>query len=465
MQIYPHWLDGEFVRVAENSPGGIDTADNLVRALKLHALLGTQFVLSDVQVFDSKPVLRLFADEQFRKFVANDTDFLELRVDPDPAMPKTPFAYAARGLARSQSSGWTSSLFMGDAAPIRAFGEETIKQILTDGLIDPDRPTPVDVRYQQHRHTFQAIRHAISYFGMLDPPTLLAAAGSRTSYYDVLSESLVAAEGHVDDVAGNKKLPHDYREYLLSSAVSNRDSLKYTIDFIDRHIDSADKRNARSQLLYVLDREQSPRRREVIWNNAVQAWNYATELTLRPEGGSVGNLPNAVSASSYLAAPVDALVPLHSKKNEGIRAHRNISSLPLDLDGLDWQAIAKARRDSAQSMKKLAQCRARFASDPDAIAESVRVHIRCLTKSLVPPKQVSPLPYVLTTAGASGAALAIAVFGDVDAANIRSLVPLATTALGWSGAMAGSWSRDSDVWRRRNALTNTLSRAATGKLR
>lgn len=471
MQIYPHWLDGEFVRISENSAGTKDTVNELVRALKLHALLGTQFVLNDVQVFDSAPILELFGDEEFRKFIGDDTDFLDLRVSPDPALGDSAFALAARGLARTQASGWTSSLFVEDAAPIRELGLEIINKIQRERYFDPSPPTVLDAKYPRYRKRFQAIRHAIYYFGMYDNPKLLIAPTRKpTSYYGILAQSLLAAKVDIDELAGNRELPAGTRQRLLSDALSNRDSLAYTINFAERNIENPDKRNARSQLLSVLDREPDLRKREAIWNNAVQAWNYATELTLQPDGGSVGNLPNAVSPSMYLAAPVDTLVPLRAHENFSVHKHSNSSNLPLNLDELSWTAIATARRNSASSMKALVETRARRGSNPEEFADCLRVHIKKLSESLEPPKRLSAVPYALIAAGsvggglvgAVGAPVICAVFGNVDAASVRALAPLAGAAVGMGFSLAKDWYRDSDFLRRRHSLTSTLTRAAVG---
>jgi hypothetical protein len=84
MELYPNWLDGEFVKIASQATGPEQDVRDMIRALKLHALLGTRFILNDVQVFDSAAVLALFGDADARAFLSRDTTFLGLKVDPDP---------------------------------------------------------------------------------------------------------------------------------------------------------------------------------------------------------------------------------------------------------------------------------------------------------------------------------------------------------------------------------------------
>lgn len=153
MQFYPHWLDGEFVRITSNAKGPKQDVREMIRALKLHALLGTQFVLNDVQIFDSAAVLELFSDKDALDFLNNDRTFLDLRVVPDPAFDNNRFALAARGLIRACADGWMSSVFINDPKPITSLASEIINEIQKeeDGYFDPNAPYRTMRKYPELR--------------------------------------------------------------------------------------------------------------------------------------------------------------------------------------------------------------------------------------------------------------------------------------------------------------------------
>src|ERR1022692_1172600 len=98
------WLDGEYVllnRVIQ----GYKHYDVIDRALKLHALLGSTVVLSDVQMIDFRtPVPRLFLDRGFKAFLKekqdNKQDFLALVAEPVAGAKDERFAIAMKGIDR-----------------------------------------------------------------------------------------------------------------------------------------------------------------------------------------------------------------------------------------------------------------------------------------------------------------------------------------------------------------------------
>ena len=168
----------------------------------------------------------------------------------------------------------------------------------------------------------------------------------------------------------------------------------------------------------------------------------------------------------YLAAPVDSLVPLGITENSGFHKARSFASLPLNLNELSWKAIAQARRETAESMTKLAESRAtNFGGDVEAFAESLRIHIKNLANSLEPTKSVSKTPYVLTLGGAACGLTPLvgAAIGNVEATSVAMLTALASAAGTMAFSLKSNQYRDSDVQRRRGSLITTLHRAATGK--
>ena len=425
MQLYPHWLDGEFVRIASEEGGHVGAMREAVRAVKLHALLGTQFLLNDVQIFDSRAVLELFADHEFREFIKGDTDFLDLRVEPDPRLGDHPYALAARGFSRTQAPGWSSSVFPKDPTPIRSLADEILDDVQKAGYVNPNLPGKAEQAYPEHEKLLNAARHAVRYFGSCDTPQRLKALpGARTSYYEVLR-----------DLAARDLKEEDRRR------------VEEALAFIDRAIEDPGARRARARVLAVL--HQAPREaQERIWNNVVQAWNYATQVTLQPEGGSVGTLRGAVSPAPYFDGQADVLVPMTAELAAPLFAPVDPAHLPCDLDALTWDEIAKARKATFETMQELR--RARRSGDVDTVRENLRVHLAAVARIIRPSfKQGSRVTY-----GFQVGVTLVAVIGL--GGSWQSLVSTVASVPLAAGSYA-AWQ-----WRRRKALTSTLFQAATG---
>ncbi|MFA4949206.1 MAG: hypothetical protein WC674_11975 [Candidatus Krumholzibacteriia bacterium] len=460
MQLYPHWLDGEFVRIASNTaaPGFIQET---IRAMKLHALLGTQFILNDVQVFDSAAVLALFADDALYDFVRRDRGFLDLRVEPDPSLGDSPFALAARGFTRTRAPGWISSVFMNDSTPIKRLADEIIANVQAKGYVDLECPSRTAKNYPQYAKELNAASRAVHYFGSQDKPhKMVAVPGERTNYYQVLYDLL----GKLDEVAGEvcqlSKVSEGIRSMLLAQVHEDFAHVEDTINFIDKEIEDPEARKARSRVLAILGHEADLAKREWIWNNVVQAWNYATQKTLQPEGGSVGTLPGAMSPAPYLESPTDILVPVELENLAGpMVGVADLPILPIDIDEIGWAKIAEAREATADTMEQLT--RARHAGNIDALSQPLREHLVAVGRILQPPKKVSKVPYVLTIGTYVAGQVVMAGFGDQTLKNY--MIPLVTAGIMNAGRIGGDIWRDTAPWRQRRALTNTLFRAAKGK--
>lgn len=446
MQLYPHWLDGEFVRIASNATGPEQDVREMIRALKLHALLGTQFILNDVQIFDSAAVLALFADDELRDFLRRDRGFLGLRVDPDPDLAPSPFAFAARGLTRTCAPGWISSVFMSDPAPIKRLANEIIEEVKAQDYVDPERPSPAERAYPQYAKLLNAARRAVHYFGSHDTPQqLVAAPGERTNYYQVLCKSFEKLGELTEELCQLRELPEERRRVLLKSMREDLSHVEETLNFINNEIEDPDARKERSRVLAILDHEADRAKRERIWNNVVQAWNYATEQTLRPEGGSVGTLPGAVSPAPYLESPTDILVPVELNKLGGpMTGIADPPMLPINIDEIKWKEIAEVREATGETMEQFT--RARRTGNIEVVSQPLRKHLDAVGRILKPPKKVSKIPYVLKVGR-----VIIAVFSS------PFTIPLQVSDIAHD-----IWC-DTEPWRQRHALTNTLFKAVVGQ--
>ena len=432
MLLYPHWLDGEFVKICSGASGPNQKTLDMIRALKVHALLGTRFVLSDVQVFDSAAVLELFSDEKAREFLKANKDFLDLRVDPAKELGSRPYELAARGLLRTQSEGWLSSLFADDPAPIKRLADEILDEIASRHYVDPMRPSDVVLdSAPEHRKWLSAVRHVIHHFGSVDAPErLVATSGERHSYYGYLRLFL---------------------ERIGPDAPDDRRAVEEALEFIDLEIENPQARHARSRVRSCLHRIADPRKQDRVWNTVVQAWNYATQRTLKPEGGSAGWLPGAPSLAPYLDTVTDVLVPVdYASLNLPLLPNVTPVALLCNVDKVAWDEVKKVRKETTSTMIALSLARSR--GDAQERIDCLQQHVRAVAGVLHPPMKTNPVEFTAKVAG-----LALATFGGEALTGQR----VASFLVGIAGAAAVAWEH-SEPWRRRRALAGTLTRIAEG---
>ena len=296
MQLYAHWLDGEFVRRATDLKGPNQATPDMTRALKVHALLGTQFVLNDIQVFDSAAVLNVFRDAEFRDFLDGNRDFFDLRVASSKALSTNEFSLASCGLVSTSTKGWSSSLFVDDPAPVKFFAIDIAEEIAKKGSVSTRTVGYADGRYPEHEKHFVAMRHAISYFAIKDhAKKLIAPSGRMLSYFDVLQKTRSTLHEQLDTASTLSDQSFITINNLTTQIRHDLDNIEDTLIFIERFIKDPEERNKRSKVLDCLGQEPNESKRQTIWNNVVQAWNFAAQNTIQPDGSSVGNLPGAVS--------------------------------------------------------------------------------------------------------------------------------------------------------------------------
>jgi hypothetical protein len=435
MKVYPHWLDGEFLRLASAAEATTQASQGVqaVRMMKLHALLGTEFILNDVQVFDSAGVLMLFGDRETREFLRHHTDLLELRVFPDPSSGNSPFDLATRGLKRTQVKGWESSLLKSPEATIRLSEE-----ILNDGFIDPERPSKTIAKYPGQTSWLNAIRHSLSYFASYDHPRVLPSTKLKTdSYWDVLQELQL-----------QPNLANNERESVL---------LRDTIQYIEKRIPDPHDRSRRSLLKPFIDRDGVAKR--FVRHNVVLAWNTATQRTLQPDGGSITSLPDAVTPGTYLEDTSDTLVPFRSK--EGLFRHLDpgrasfVANVECQIDSLGWSDIARALQSTSVQETMAELDIARASGEPQGIGEALRAHTASLARVLLPrPAMPWQERVVWVVFGSFVVSLGPATFGE----EIKDLVWRA--AAGASGLVIGEAVRSGRVALKRSEFANTLRQAA-----
>ena len=315
MRIYSHWLDGCYVRALTNGLAPVE------RSLKLHALLGDTLVLSDVQLIDSPIVSRLFADNQFRAFLAGNPNFLELVSDTDQAAVDT-FALVTQGLRRTEPPGWIPSGTI-DRSMIRELAE----LVLTSGgdlaaILGSKGGRELRGRWPQHENRMRGIVNCLSYFVEHDEAVRQTRTDklSRESYYGVLLEMV------------DRGLRPKHRE-----------AVEQTIEWIHENIKDPALQPYRSEVLSRLPYTDKSDLAEMVRNTVTQAWNCAVETTLAPEGGSASRLPFAPPLAAYRNSVYNGLLPIqNSKTRSGVSMiHRHLEQLPWDPHNIDWDELAR----------------------------------------------------------------------------------------------------------------------------
>ncbi|RLA39940.1 MAG: hypothetical protein DRR06_18260, partial [Gammaproteobacteria bacterium] len=120
-QVYAQWLDGEVLYLNSHAHFASEKlwareVGEWVRRLKLSLLFGFEFIVNDVQIIDSRVLLSLFSNQQFRWFVRDFPQCLKLRSNPhsvDGTANDDRRSTVLAGLKRTQEENWMSSTFPG----------------------------------------------------------------------------------------------------------------------------------------------------------------------------------------------------------------------------------------------------------------------------------------------------------------------------------------------------------------
>lgn len=99
VHLYAHWLDSDHSEAA--LPLDHRSAlERHARHIKLLALLGHRLILNDNQLVACPVLARFFADDGFRRFLGQHSDFLEFRVPKEFVSEDTPFRRVTGNLKR-----------------------------------------------------------------------------------------------------------------------------------------------------------------------------------------------------------------------------------------------------------------------------------------------------------------------------------------------------------------------------
>lgn len=133
MRRYPQWLHGAFIQLACELPGvsKLELLQQNEGIIKLHALFGTELLISDVQLIDSPTTLQLFNNKSFVNYLIENKQFIKLVARPEKIVTSEAFSIASSGFQRAIKEGWTSSVFS-DPDATKALGYA----ILEAGQVD-----------------------------------------------------------------------------------------------------------------------------------------------------------------------------------------------------------------------------------------------------------------------------------------------------------------------------------------
>ena len=370
--LYAHWLDGEWLRIAHTvlvEDSGSTLYSIAEDALKLHALFGTRLAISDVQLTDSEVVVSLFADREFREYLACDRDFLRLVAVPRRDITNPRLATATRGLARAvEQPDWTTSLKGMDVDVIKRFAEPILNSDQPDtGRWLKERrkgPGAVIRAYPQYQRYLDGMLRGICHFSRSRGGPIGQATFSGRDYTHVIRDTLNSPQ-------------FDPTNYNL---------LEQVWKSIEEFVPDENARVGRSTLLKAIgtkgiDRNSWPKEHHPLWNTVVHAWNANVCDTVGATGASIAPLPQAVIAHrgrlQDFAAPFQATNQTLHKKRIG-----RYPLLNLDLTMISWGRIAEVvRRTTAE---RIALHQAYSQGGDHAIDDAKRQLIRALGDALGP---------------------------------------------------------------------------------
>ena len=367
---YAQWLDGAFYEVLNGKPGSLTPQQfsQTVGLLKLHALFGTDIVLSDVQLIDSHILLRLFADESFREFLNAHPSFLQYVAYPEKENKRDRYDLLIRGLQRLVRPGNYPSAF-GDSEPALEFA----KSILEIGKIDPnmqltDRRSAVYQvieKWPQYAEFLEGMLRGIGHFCNTD--TSVRPSNLQREPFDLYEMILLALE--------NPKIPGPKRRILT-----------LTKNFIDSSIENRFDRGRQAIIFKMLDQryKQNPDYLS-IKQTTHHAWNAAIEHTLGAEGGLLSSLsPKSVQVAEFVDNPTDSLTPL-TLRDRQLLVPRISSQIPRfflgrDPASLGWLELASIVRDTESTAKDFQE--ALRSSSKSQIQKAMERHISKLAAAM-----------------------------------------------------------------------------------
>jgi hypothetical protein len=414
VRVYAHWLDPEF----HNALDGRVTM--LERSLKVHALLGHTLVLSDIQLIDSPIIYRLFVRPEFRQFLRDFPEFMQVVAQPSQGSGR--YSIVTQGLERAARPGWVSS-----SVKVRDLHARLAHTILEAERVDPALwQSAAGKRLLddagEYRKDLRGILHCLSHFanGNEDVIVRLPEQPSTGTFYGVLIE--LRDRTDLD--------PEDRRQ------------IEDTLEWIDANIDEKDRDFRSAVIARMGDTARTPEK-QTIRNTVTQAWNCAVEATIAPDAGSVGRLPHSPVIGTYLNVPHNGLLDIHrqdgkaSQVMSGLRGRViSVEWDPLEMNWTRLREIANATSDERLALQSVANT-SRDSEPLELLIRAISRHVEDGMDRV--PGSAAALVDMLASPG--GAALGV-VFGSTAgtvASTVASAAPSAAAgaAIGIAATYGG----------------------------
>jgi hypothetical protein len=308
VRVYAHWLDPEFRNALDGRVAMLE------RSLKVHALLGDTLVLSDIQLIDSPIVYRLFVKPEFRQFLRDFPEFMQVVAQPRHGSGR--YSIVTQGLERTARPGWVSS-----SVKVPGLHARLAHTILQAEWVDPalwqsEAGKRLLADAGEHGNDLRGILHCLSHFanGSEDVIVRVPQQTSTKTFYRVLIDLRDRADLGAED----------------------RRQIEATLEWIDANIEEKD-RDFRSAVIGRMGDAVRTPEQQTIRNTVIQAWNCAVEATLAPDAGSAGYLPHSPLIGAYLNVPYNGLLGIDRQAG---KASQIISGLPGRVSSVEWDPLA-----------------------------------------------------------------------------------------------------------------------------
>jgi hypothetical protein len=377
VRYYAEWLDGEYV-LLNHVIRGYDHSAVMNRAIRLHALLGSTVVLSDVQMIDHKtPIPMLFLDGDFRAFLRENKNFLALVAEPVRGAKHQQFAISMKGMERitDQANKPDDSYELAVtqlAEPIFRAGSFNADRYLNPKHARKGHVARVIRRFGQHGGALKGLLHALEYFSRGPLPTTTTPSKGAPERYDTLllkaqSDHNLVTEQHAKRI---QEIVRIQEEKLPPAQHGRRAAMRKVLGTGKWQHEEWTRKNAR---LYL---------------DVVHAWNCAINRNIAPEAGALYEDRGDVPLSRFERSVSDTVGWFRGRKMPTTKLSDHLRRL-LSWDPLesDWRTIARIARGTQKTAEQLqaalrtANAEARAAA-LDAHAKNIADYLTHVTEEL-----------------------------------------------------------------------------------
>lgn len=360
-RFYAHWLDGEIMhpRCVVRSEL-VSRWRKIVGLLKMHAIFGDCICLSDVQLIDSRVLLWLFSQADFRIFLEQNPSFFRLVGRPTDKLDlgTEKLAIVGAGLGRSLNESWISSTF--DPPQVTTEFAEAFKGLKNEGearwaLTNQKGPFKklVESYSGPEKDLLAGMVQALYHFAVrvpdkVEPPQEKA---KSLSYYEVLQK---ARDEHGLDMVSNTL------SFVENNAANKYQRSPAVVAFENAGLDHDGNR--------------------VKYLNVIQAWNMGVSSTVNAEYDSVFSF-RQVYPLPLLLGPISEFtdeIPASIGDRDLFESIDRVTWHPADLS---WLTVAEvtdkccqkilAYQDSIGGPKSEANFRALVSSVSSVVARQV----------------------------------------------------------------------------------------------